>query len=138
MKKVIKLTESDLTKLVRKVISEMKDETSKKLSFNEWSDVWKKLRRQYGTTFRHPDDYDQNIDFPIFTGMQLDFVPKNDGEYLEIMDFYRDLKNWSDDREKGLEILTRVENRLRDRIENSDADLRFETNDSFRFRIYKN
>lgn len=138
MKKVIKLTESDLTKLVRKVISEMKDETSKKLSFDEWSDVWRKLRKQYGTTFRHPDDYDQNIDFPIFTGMHLDFVPKNDGEYLEVMDFHKDPKNWGNDYEKGIETLEKVENRLRERIENSNADLRFESDNGFNFRIYKN
>jgi len=133
-----RLTESDITKLVKRVISEMEDETSKHATFNKWAKVWFKLRRQYGTSFQNPDDFGQNREFPIFTAMHLDFIPKNDGEYLEIMDFYRDLKNWSDDREKGLEILTRVENRLRNRIENSDADLRFETNDSFRFRIYKN
>ena len=137
MKKIIKITESDLSNIVRKVIFEMRDSSSKNLSFDEWSDVWRKLRRQYGNTFSHPDDFGQNRDYPIFSGMHLDFVPKNGGEYLEIMDFHRDPKNWSDDREKGFEILNRVENKLRDRIENSDANLRFDTNDSFRFRIYK-
>jgi hypothetical protein len=137
MKKLIKITESDLSNIVRRVILEMMDDSPKKLSFDGWSDVWRKLRKQYGDSFQRPDDFGQNRDFPIFSAMHLDFVPKNDGEYLEIMDFHRDLKNWSDDSEKGFEILTRVENRLRDRIENSDADLRFDTNDSFRFRIYK-
>ena len=138
MSKIIKLTESDLSRIVRKVISEMRDDSSEKLSFEGWSDVWRKLRRQYGDTFLHPDEFSQNRDFPIFTGMNLDFIPKNDGEYLEVMDFYRDPKNWSDDREKGYEILDRVENRLRERIENSDAGLRFDSNDRYRFRIYKN
>lgn len=137
MKELIKLTESDLTKLVKIVISEMRDGSYEKLSFEDWSDVWRKLRRQYGDTFLHPDEFGQNRDFPIFTGMNLDFIPKNDGEYLEVMDFYRDPKNWSDDREKGFEILDRVENRLRERIENSNADLRFDSNDRYRFRIYK-
>lgn len=109
----------------------------KKLSFEDWADVWRKLRRQYGETFLRPDEFGQNRDFPIFTGMNLDFIPKNDGEYLEVMDFYRDPKNWSDDREKGYEILDRVENRLRDRIENSDAELRFDSDNNYRFKIYK-
>lgn len=109
----------------------------KKLSFEDWADVWRKLRRQYGETFLRPDEFGQNRDFPIFTGMNLDFIPKNDGEYLEVMDFYRSPKNWSDDIEKGYEILDRVENRLKDRIENSDAGLRFDSDDKFRFRIYK-
>ena len=110
----------------------------KRLSFEDWADVWRNLRRQYGESFLRPDEFGQNKDFPIFTGMNLDFIPKNDGEYLEVMDFYRDPNNWSDIREKGYEILDRVENRLRERIENSDAGLRFDSNDRYRFRIYKN
>jgi hypothetical protein len=117
---------------------QMKDESSKKLSFGGWADVWLKLRRQYGTTFLHPEDYSQNKDFPIFTGMNLDFIPKNDGEYLEVMEFYTDPKNWHNDYEKGIETLERIENKLRDRIENSNADLRFESDSRFNFRIYKN
>lgn len=138
MSKIIKLTEYDLSRIVRKVISEMIEDSSEKLSFEGWSDVWRNLRRQYGESFLRPDEFGQNKDFPIFTGMNLDFIPKNDGEYLEVMDFYRDPNNWSEYREKGYEILDRVENRLRERIENSDAGLRFDSNDRYRFRIYKN
>ena len=109
----------------------------KRLSFEDWADVWRNLRRQYGESFLRPDEFGQNRDFPIFTGMNLDFIPKNDGEYLEVMDFYRDPNNWSEDREKGYEILDRVENRLRDGIKNSDAELRFDSDNNYRFKIYK-
>lgn len=109
----------------------------KKLSFEDWADVWLSLRKQYGETFIHPLFTFNNEVYQVFTGMNLDFIPKNDGEYLEVLDEYRNPRNWSDDIEKGYEILDRVENRLRDRIENSDAGLRFDTNDKYRFRIYK-
>ena len=48
MKKLIKITESDLSNIVRKVILEMMDDSPKKLSFDGWADVWRKLRKQYG------------------------------------------------------------------------------------------
>ena len=44
MKKLIKITESDLSNIVRKVILEMMDDSPKKLSFDGWADVWRKLK----------------------------------------------------------------------------------------------
>lgn len=133
-----KLTERDLSRIVKKIISEMIEDSPKRLSFDEWADVWMSLRKQYGETFLNPHFNVDNSTYQIFTGMNLDFIPKNDGEYLEVMDMYRDPRNWRDDYDKGVETLMRIEDRLKERIENSDADLRFETDDNFRFRIYKN
>jgi len=124
-------------KRFRHNMNEEEEIEPKRLSFDEWADVWLSLREQYGETFLRPDEFGQNRDYPIFTGMNMDFLPENGGEYLQVMNEYRNPRNWRDDYDKGIETLLRIEDKLRDRIENSDAGLRFESDDKFRFRIYK-
>lgn len=132
------INELYVKKIIKKIIFEIEDNQRKILSIDQWSDIWLKLRKEYGEMFIHPEFIRQyDMENKIFTAMNIDFTPKNDGEYLEVIDFLKNPKNWHEDYDKGVKTLEKIENKLRDKINNSNCNLYFESDDNFNFKIYK-
>lgn len=129
MKKIIRLTESDLTRIVKRTILEMND--PKKLSKSEWEKIWLKLRRQT-KSFEIPEESGD-----YYTYGSLDFYYKEDGEYLELDEMFRDPKYWHDDREKGVATLEKKIDNLERIFSESGLGLKLDVGPKFRMRIYK-
>ena len=130
MKKIIRLTENDLTRIIKRTILEMRDNV-KKLSKHEWEKIWLKLRRQ-SKRFEIPEESEG-----YYTYGSLDFYYKEDGEYLELHEMFRDPKYWNDDREKGVETLEKKIENLERIFGESGLELELEVGQKFRMRIYK-
>ena len=126
MKKIIRLTESDLSRIVRRTILEMKhNEETEHLSEKEWDDIWYKLRK-VSKTFSHPED--GNF---VFGGL---FFYYTDG-VLEIGD--QKLSDWARDLERGREILDKYADRLRKLLDESELDLKLQVTSGNNFIIKK-
>ena len=130
MRKIIRLTESDLKRIVKRTIMEMVD-NPKKLSKHEWEEIWLKLRRQ-SKSFLIPEESEG-----YYTYGSLDFYYKEDGEYLELHEMFRDPKYWNDDREKGVETLEKKIDNLERIFSESGLGLKLDVGPKFRMRIYK-
>lgn len=129
MKKIIRLTESDLTRIVKRTILEMNE--PKKLSKHEWEKIWLKLRRE-SKSFLIPEESEG-----YYTYGSLDFYYKEDGEYLELDEMFRDPKYWHDDREKGVTTLEKKIDNLEKIFSESGLGLKLDVGPKFRMRIYK-
>lgn len=126
MKKIIRLTESDLTRIVRRIIFEAEhNEETEHLSEKEWEDIWYKLRK-LSKTFSHPED--GNF---VFGGL---FFYYTDG-VLEIGD--QKLSDWARDIERGREILDKYGDRLRKLFDESELGLKLEVTPRNNFIIKK-
>jgi hypothetical protein len=101
MKKIIKLTERDLTRIVKQAINENFKEIS-------WEDIWFKLRR-LSQSFQYPDD--------VYSFGGLDFIVSEDGESLDLMDIYRDPYMWRDEYDEGAEVLEKYSNKLKNFVD---------------------
>ena len=82
MKKVIRLTESDLVRIVKRVIKEQAEMSSPKYRMNAWTpDSW------YDEDERQVDDIDDDFE------EEVEFGPE---DYDNFMDYIKDIKhNWS-------------------------------------------
>lgn len=126
MKKIIRLTESDLSRIVRRTILEMEhNKQTEHLSEKEWEDIWYKLRK-ISKTFSHPED--GNF---VFGGL---FFYYTDG-VLEIGD--QKLSDWARDLERGREILDKYADRLRKLFDESELDLKLQVTSGNNFIIKK-
>ena len=130
MKMIIRLTENDLTRIIKRTILEMRDNV-KKLSKHEWEKIWLKLRIQ-SKSFEIPEESEG-----YYTYGSLDFYYKEDGEYLELHEMFRDPKYWNDDREKGVETLEKKIDNLERIFSESGLGLKLDVGPKFRMRIYK-
>lgn len=126
MKRIIKLTESDLTRIVRRIINEENNMTPK-----DWEDIWFDLRR-ISKSFAFPEP-----DSNVFGFGGLEFHMSDDGDYLELNDFYRDPYNWKDDYQEGADVIENYAEKLGRIIFDSGLDLEFEMKPNFKMRIYK-
>lgn len=123
MRKTIRLTESDLIRLVKKIISE-----SNKLTIDDWEDIWFKLRK-IDKSFGRPDD-------GIFPFGGLFFFYSKDGE-LRLPP--QKLSDWREDTKHAADILDNYVRRLTNSFEESGLDLRFEVDNDYSMKIsYKN
>jgi hypothetical protein len=126
MKKIIRLTESDLSRIVRRTILEMENnKETEHLSEEEWENIWNKLRK-VSKTFSNPE----NGNF-VFGGL---FFYYNDG-VLEIGD--QKLSDWARDLERGREILDKYANRLRKILDESELGLKLKVTSGNNFIIKK-
>jgi hypothetical protein len=132
MRKVIRLTESDLARIVKRIIKENK---SRKEVLEEWFDIWVKLRR-ISPLFGLPDHFSLER-FQYLTFANVDFYVSEDGESLKLNDFYKDPYNWRDDYQDGVEVLEKIEKKLGNYIRESDLGLGFRTDSNFNMEIYK-
>jgi hypothetical protein len=131
MKKIIKLNENDLTKIVKKIILEIDNFSNDKLSVKDWEEIWFKLRR-LSPSFLFPDF--QNY---FFSFGSLDFhYNENDGS-LELNPFLRDPYSWRDEYEDGVEVLEKYAKKIEGFIEESGLNLKFEMGPKFQMKIYK-
>jgi len=131
MKKIIKLNENDLTKIVKKIILEMDNFSNDKLSVKDWEKIWFQLRR-LSPSFLFPDF--QNF---FFTFGGLDFhYNENDGS-LVLHPMFSDPYLWRDEYDKGVEVLEKYAEKINGVIEQSGLDIKFEMGPKFQMRIYK-
>ena len=131
MKKIIKLNENDLTKIVKKIILEMDNFSNDKLSVKDWEKIWFELRR-LSPSFLFPDF--QNY---FFSFGSLDFhYNENDGS-LELNPFLRDPYSWRDEYDKGVEVLEKYAEKIENFIEESGLDIQFEMGPKFSMKISK-
>ena len=127
MKKIIKLTERDLTRIVKQAINENFKEIS-------WEDIWFKLRR-LSQSFHFPSD-------PEYSFGSLSFMVSEDGESLDLMDFYKDPYVWRDEYDEGVEVLEKYSNKLKNFVDefNLKSDypftLMFKMDSKFNMKFY--
>jgi hypothetical protein len=131
MKKIIKLNEKDLTKIVKKIILEMDNFSNDKLSVKDWEKIWFKLRR-LSPSFLFPDF--QNF---FFTFGGLDFHYNEDDGSLVLHPMFSDPYLWRDEYDKGVEVLEKYAEKINGVIEQSGLDIKFEMGPKFQMRIYK-
>jgi hypothetical protein len=131
MKKIIKLNENDLTKIVKKIILEMDNFSNDKLSVKDWEKIWFELRR-LSPSFLFPDF--QNF---FFTFGGLDFHYNEDDGSLVLHPMFSDPYLWRDEYDKGVEVLEKYAEKINGVIEQSGLDIKFEMGPKFQMRIYK-
>jgi len=131
MKKIIKLNENDLTKIVKKIILEMDNFSNDKLSVKDWEKIWFQLRR-LSPSFLFPDF--QNF---FFTFGGLDFHYNEDDGSLVLHPMFSDPYLWRDEYDKGVEVLEKYAKKINGVIEESGLNIKFEMGPKFQMRIYK-
>jgi hypothetical protein len=131
MKKIIKLNENDLTKIVKKIILEMDNFSNDKLSVKDWEKIWFELRR-LSPSFLFPDF--QNF---FFTFGGLDFHYNEDDGSLVLHPMFSDPYLWRDEYDKGVEVLEKYAKKINGIIEESGLNIKFEMGPKFQMRIYK-
>ena len=125
--KIIKLTESDLTRIVKRVINENMNDVPRVLSEKQWEDVWFKLRKMSNNkTFGVPE---YNI-FP-FGGL---FFKSTENGYLELPP--QKLSDWRDDVDKAAAILDDYVERLKSYLYESGMNLKLDVDSDYGMRIY--
>ena len=102
MKRTIRLTERDLTRIVKRVVNENFKEIS-------WEDIWFKLRR-LSQSFHFPSDPEYNFG-------SLSFMVSEDKESLDLMDIYRDPNMWRDDYYEGVDVLEKYSNKIKNFVD---------------------
>ena len=130
MKKIIKINESDLTKIIKRVITEMED-TNEKLSVHDWEDIWFKLRR-LSQSFLFPDANNY-----YFTFGGLDFNYNEDDGSLILHPMLADPYMWRNEYEDGVEVLEKYANKISRFIEDSGLDIELEMGPNFQMKISK-
>jgi hypothetical protein len=128
MKKIVKLTERDLSRIVKRLINENFKEIS-------WEDIWFKLRR-LSQSFHFPED-------PEYSFGGLVFMASEDGESLDLMDIYKDPRMWRyDPDEEWGEVLEKYSNKLKNFVDefnlkyNYPFTLMFKMGPKFNMKFY--
>jgi hypothetical protein len=125
--KIIKLTESDLTRIVKRAINENMNDVPRVLSEKQWEDIWFGLRKiANNKTFGVPE---HNI-FP-FGGL---FFNLNENGYLELPP--QKLSDWRDDVDKAATILDNYVDRLKSYLYESGMNLKLDVDSDYGMRIY--
>jgi hypothetical protein len=131
MKKTIKLSERNLSRIIKKIIlEEFSDDQPKELSLDEWSDIWYNLRRE-NKSFNYPDMHG------VFSFGNLDFMLSEDGKSLELIEFLRSPRNWGDDYEQGSNVLEKYFDKLSSIVNNSNLGLRLKMGPRYHMKIVK-
>jgi len=133
MKKVIKLTESDLVRIVKRVIKENEDDSNpveKKipLSIERWDQLWDILRK-YDRGFHQGN---RNQGFFDFGGLEFIYNPETG--FLELPP--QKLSDWRDDKDRAREILENFVARLRKALYESELNLKVSNTSNFEMKIY--
>lgn len=98
MKKIIRLTEADLSRIVKGMIEEER-------KHSPWDEIWYRLRK-ISSSFELPVAMFENYSYG-----GLEFFPS--GDDLVLSPEYSDPKMWRDDYEEGVEVLERYEKKLK-------------------------
>ena len=127
MKKIIRLTESELTRIIRNVIKEQDEEFV--TSINEWDNIWFKLRKIH-TSFGFPE----NDGFYTFGGLFFFYDETNGCLKLPSQNPY----DWRNDYNDGVEVIERYYDRLENIFNKSDLGLSIEMGRDYSMTICKN
>ena len=102
-----------------------KNENFKEVS---WKDIWFKLRR-LSQSFHFPEDTEYS-----FGG--LDFIVSQDGESLELLDIYKDPYMWRDEYDKGVDVLNRYSDKIRNFVD--EFNLKYDQPFTLMFKMDSN
>ena len=94
-----------ITEQQSKQLKRIVNENFKEIS---WEDIWIRLRR-LSQGFLFPTD--------VYTFGGLDFMASEDGESLELMDFYKDPYVWRDEYDEGVKVLEKYSNKLKNFVD---------------------
>jgi hypothetical protein len=131
MKKMKRITESDLNRIVKKIILEMYNFSDEKLSSEDWEKIWFKLRK-ISKSFAFPEASNNYFNFG-----GLEFNYNEDDGSLELNSFLRDPYTWRDEYDKGVEVLEKYAEKIENFIEESGLDIQFEMGPKFSMKISK-
>jgi hypothetical protein len=131
MKKMKRITESDLNRIVKKIILEMDNFSDEKLSVKDWENIWFKLRK-ISKSFAFPEASNNYFNFG-----GLEFNYNEDDGSLELNSFLRDPYTWRDEYDKGVEVLEKYAEKIENFIDQSELDIQFEMGPKFSMKIYK-
>jgi hypothetical protein len=126
-----RITESDLNRIVKKIILEMDNFSSEKLSSKDWENIWFKLRK-ISKSFAFPEESNNYFNFG-----GLEFNYNEDDGSLELNSFLRDPYTWRDEYDKGVEVLEKYAEKIENFIEESGLDIQFEMGPKFSMKISK-
>ena len=119
-----------ITEQQSKQLKRIVNENFKEIS---WEDIWIRLRRS-SQGFLFPTD--------VYTFGGLDFMASEDGESLDLMDFYKDPYVWRDEYDEGVEVLEKYSNKLKNFVDefNLKSDypftLMFKMDSKFNMKFY--
>ena len=128
MKKSYRLTENDIRRITKRVISEMDEESFDVTSTEEWTEIWFKLRR-INDSFGFPDK-----DFFNFGGLFF-FYDEDDG-CLKLPP--QNPFDWRRTKEEGIEVLERYYDRLSNIFEESELGIDIDMGRDLSMTICKN
>jgi hypothetical protein len=126
-----RITESDLNRIVKKIILEMDNFSDEKLSVKDWENIWFKLRK-ISKSFAFPEASNNYFNFG-----GLEFNYNEDDGSLELNSFLRDPYTWRDEYDKGVEVLEKYAEKIENFIDQSELDIQFEMGPKFSMKIYK-
>jgi hypothetical protein len=143
MKKVIRLTESDLIRIIKKTINEIDDDSydytehgrsmdskPKKLTYEDWKRIWMSLRKANGGKgFGWPDDK-----WSWFPYGGVDFTLDENGGYLYLPP--QRLSDWRDDADKAMEVLDNYVTRIKAALDESEFNLNMDVSSDYSMKIY--
>ncbi len=125
MKKLIRLTERDLTRIVKRIISEVKIDKPLYLSEDRWVEVWFRLRK-LSKSFHFPD-------YGFFTFGGLFFFYDEEEGCLKLEP--QKLSDWREDTHKAAMILDDYAERLENFIKETGLNLKLEVRGDYSMKI---
>ena len=130
MRKIVRLRESDLTRLVKRVIREQEGGGQKHLSSEEWGEIWFQLRKMT-KSFHFPD-------YGFFTFGGLFFFYDEEEGCLKLPP--QKLSDWREDTKDAADILDNYANRIENYLDEYNAnslglELRFEVGSNYSMKI---
>jgi len=142
MKNVIRLTESDLIRLIKKTINEIDDDSydytehgrsmdskPKKLTYEDWKRIWMSLRKANGGKgFGWPND-----EWSWFSYGGLDFTLDENGGYLYLPP--QKLSDWRDDADKAMKVLDDYVTRIKTALDESEFNLNMDVSSDYSMKI---
>lgn len=127
MKKIITLNESDITRIVKRIINEMEDTEPQYLSISEWEEIWYKLRK-ISKSFHFPE----NGNF-TFGGLFFYYNPDDGSLRLEP----QKLTDWRTEPEDAAEVLDNYASRLENFLMEVDSSLKLFVDGNYAMKIVK-
>jgi hypothetical protein len=125
MKRIIRITENDLTRIVRRIINEVKIDKPLYLSEDRWVEIWFRLRK-LSKSFHLPD-------YGYFTFGGLFFFYDEEEGCLKLEP--QKLSDWREDTYKAAMILDDYAERLENFLKDTGLNLKLEVRSDYSMKI---